>query len=85
MNGNVEQHYQNRERLTEEDLRPFHGKHVAWSMDGTKIVAKGDDFGAVFQAVVVAGLDTEQVVFAYVPAPDELFLGWQGVLMETTE
>jgi hypothetical protein len=37
------EHQQNRQRLTPEQLRPYHGKQVAWSLDGSRIVAAGDN------------------------------------------
>lgn len=64
------EHHQNRARLSEEQLRPYYGKEVAWNLDGTQIVASGDDFDQVFQAVLDAGLDPEHVVFAEVDPPE---------------
>jgi hypothetical protein len=69
------EHVENRARLTGEDLRPFLGKHVAWNLEGTAIVASGDDERAVFLAVEAAGLNPEEVVFAYVPEPNEVMVG----------
>jgi hypothetical protein len=44
----------------------------------------GDD-GDVFQAVVAAGYDPEQVVFSYVPHPDEVMVGGLWLRSETAE
>ncbi len=79
------EHQQNRQRLTEEQLRPYHGKQVAWSLDGTHIVAAGDDIDQVFDALEAAGIDPEQVVFSYVERPGEVFLGGLALPLETTE
>jgi len=72
---NWDQHVENRNRLPPEKLKPFFGKYVAWSMDGTRVVASGDDDLQVFQAVQSAGLRPEDLVFSYVPFPDEIVLG----------
>jgi hypothetical protein len=72
------EHYRNRALLTEEQLRPYYGKEVAWNLEGTQIVASADDNGDIFQAVLDAGFDPEQVVFSYVPYPDQVMLGGLG-------
>ena len=69
------EHRKNRERWTAEQLRPYHGKQVAWSLEGTRIVASGDDPSAVCAAVQNSGLTSDEVVLAYVPFPDEVVLG----------
>ena len=79
------EHRQNRERWTEEQLRPYYGKEVAWNLEGTQIVASADNDGDLFQAVLDAGADPEQVVFSYVPYPDEVMLGGMWLRTETVE
>ncbi len=64
------EHFRNRELLSEEQLRPYLGKEVAWSLDGTQIVASADEFDKVYQAVLDAGLDPEHVVFSFVEPPE---------------
>jgi hypothetical protein len=70
-----DEHMENRNKVREELLRPYFGKHVAWSADGTRIVASGRDDLEVFKAAMAAGFDTNQVVFSYLPLPDEVILG----------
>jgi hypothetical protein len=70
-----EEHVKNRHALPPEELAKFYGKHVAWDLEGKRIVASGDDDLAVIRAVTAAGHDLEQVVFSYVPFPDEVILG----------
>lgn len=70
-----ETHYANRDRLPEAELAKFYGKEVAWSLDGTRILAAGDDPGQVCAAIQQAGLKSDEVVLAYVPFPDEIVLG----------
>jgi hypothetical protein len=70
-----ENHYRNRTQFPEAELAKYYGKEVAWSLDGTRIVASGDDPRQVCIAVGQAGLKSDEVVLAYVPFPDELVLG----------
>src|SRR5438105_278440 len=70
-----EKHYQNRAVLPEAELAIYYGKEVAWSLDGTRIVAADDDPSQVCAAVKQAGLRSDDVVLAYVPFPDDLMLG----------
>ncbi len=79
------EHIKNRARLTDEELRPHYGKQVAWNMEGTKIVASAGDDGNLFQAVVDAGCDPEQVVFSYLPHPDEVMIGGSWLQSEAAE
>lgn len=73
-------HYENRARFPEEELAKYYGKHVAWNADGTRIVASGNDDGEVITIADAAGYKREEVVFSYVPFPDEVILGRFSVL-----
>ena len=42
-----EVHYRNRAQFPQAELVKFYGKEVAWSLDGTSIIAGGDDPRAV--------------------------------------
>jgi hypothetical protein len=70
-----EEHYRNRARFPEAELAKYYGKQVAWSLDGTRIVAFGDDARQVCATVLGSGLKADEVVLAYVPYPEELVLG----------
>jgi hypothetical protein len=72
---NWDEHYANRDRLSTDELAPFVGKHVAWSLDGTRIVASGEDDGQVLSNVQAAGFALENVVISYLPRPDETLIG----------
>jgi len=49
-------------------LAEYGGQWVAWSPDGTHIVAASAESGeAVHDLVVAAGIDPSKVVFSYVP------------------
>ena len=49
---------------------PFAGQHVAWSLDGTRILAGGKDLFTVEKNLAAAGIDPRQVVFGYIDPPD---------------
>ena len=70
-----EEHYRNRSRVAEAELARFYGKEVAWSLDGTRILASGYDPQAVCEAIQKAGLKSDEVVVGYLPFPDEVVLG----------
>jgi len=52
-----------------EDMEPYVGKHVAWSLEA-RIVACGDDPREVNDKVVAAGIPPNRVVFDYIEDPD---------------
>jgi hypothetical protein len=70
-----EEHYRNRSRFPAAELASFYGKEVAWSLDGTRIIASGDDPRQVCAAVQQSGLKSDEVVLAYIPFPEELIMG----------
>jgi hypothetical protein len=76
---NLNEHFENRNRFPPEELAKYFGKHVAWNLDGTRIIASGEDDAEVYAAVKAAGYNPEQVVGSYVPFPDEVIIGG-GVL-----
>jgi hypothetical protein len=65
---------ENRRRFPQDELNKYSGQHVAFSRDGTRILASGKDMEEVEQRVVAAGLDPSQVVFSYIDPPDLVLL-----------
>jgi hypothetical protein len=63
----------NQRNIQPEYLEPFRGKQVAWSFDGTRIVASGDTDEDVSAELARLGIDPERVVFSYVPREDDIF------------
>lgn len=80
-----DEHVQNRSLLPEGELAKYYGKHVAWSLDGKRIIASGDNDLEVYEAARAAGYDPEQVVGSYVPFPDEVFMGGAFLVDEEHE
>lgn len=62
---------ENRRRFPAEQLVPYYGKFVAWSPDGTRIVASGKEREQVWKQLEDAGLDPSQFVNDYIDPPDE--------------
>ena len=57
----------NRGKFLPEDLQPYAGQWVAWSADGSRIVAHNIDLGQAVREVEQAGLQREDVVFSHLP------------------
>jgi hypothetical protein len=62
----------NRNRFPPEQLTPFEGQHVAWSLDGTSILASGEDMETVENKLLANGTNPNQVVFDYIDPPDRI-------------
>ena len=67
---------QNRARFPVEELRKYNGRWVAFSADGQRIVASGDDLTALAEHLRTAGEDLRNVVLERVEMEErEIFLG----------
>jgi hypothetical protein len=62
--------FENRRNFPPEQLLPYAGQHIAWSWDGSRILASDPDAEVLEQKLVEAGHDPQRVVFSYVPPPD---------------
>jgi hypothetical protein len=56
----------NQEKIKPEDLLPYAGQHIAWSWDGSRIVASDPDPTQLRRKVALAGYDPQRVVYAYI-------------------
>ena len=54
-----------------EVLMKLAGQHVAFSPDGTRILAHGNDFDEVWKAMLAAGLNPHDAVWDQIPPPGE--------------
>jgi hypothetical protein len=64
-------HYdENRSKFPLEELVKYAGKHIAFSLDGTRILASGDSIEEVEDQLIAAGINPNQVVGSYVDPPD---------------
>jgi hypothetical protein len=58
---------ENRGKFPLEELNKYAGQWVAWSLDGSRIVAHHEDLGEAVRQVEAAGLDREDVIFDCIP------------------
>lgn len=59
----------NRDAFAEEQLQPYWGRHVAWSLDGTRIVADAATSQELYERMKELGIDPCTVVSSFVPDP----------------
>jgi len=62
-------------KIPVEVVEKYYGRHVAYSWDGTSIVASGGSYEELGENIKAAGLDPARVVYGYVDDPDVSFLG----------
>lgn len=65
----------NRQQFPAEELAKYAGKYVAWSPDGTRIIASDHDELRLTNKVRADGLDSAEILIAFVLADDEVLLG----------
>ena len=61
---------ENRNRISAEEQAKYAGCHVAFSWDGTHVVASGADFEELDRNVTAAGLDPSRIVWGYMDDPN---------------
>jgi hypothetical protein len=64
----------NRSAFPAEELWKYAGQHVAWSWDGTRILAAAADDDQLDQKLVELGIDPQRVVFSFVHDPNLSYL-----------
>ena len=60
----------NRARFPPEELNQYRGEHVAFSLDGTQVVAHGRDWDTVIADLKACGILPSEVGWSFVPAED---------------
>lgn len=63
---------ENRAKFLPEDLLPYADRWVAWSVDGSKIVAHHEDLVEVARTVETLGLTREEVIFDFIVPEGEV-------------
>ena len=64
----------NRDMFPEEQLEPYWGKQVAWSGDGTRIVASGTSHEELYVTLRSLGVDPTGVVVEFINDPNVSYL-----------
>lgn len=67
-------YHRNRVNFPPDQLVPYHGLYVAWSLDGRRILASGKTRQAVERKLRAAGIDPGQVVGDYIDPPDTVHI-----------
>lgn len=71
----VQQFQRNRQQFPAEELARYSGRYVAWSADGTRILASDADELRLANSLRDAGHDTAEILIAFVPPGDIILLG----------
>ena len=66
---------ENQRKFPAEELLRYQGQHIAWSWDGSRILAADADRRALAQKLHDAGIDPLQVIHDFVEHPDLSYLG----------
>jgi len=74
----MQEFLKNRRRFPAEELEKYAGKYVAWSPDGTTILASDDDPICLNATIKQLGHDPAEVLVSSVPPPDLILLGGGG-------
>ena len=61
----------NRSRYGHEELRPYAGEWLAWSLDGSTILAHHPDAEEVRRQLIEKGTDPGRAVMECMPAPED--------------
>jgi hypothetical protein len=67
-------YHENRRNFPAVELAKYAGQFVAFSPDGTRILASGADMDEVEQKLCAAGISPSQVVGSFVPPADMVIL-----------
>ena len=75
--ANMQMLLHNRQQFPPEDLAKYAGKYVAWSPDGTRILADNEDLLRLDAKLKNAGHNPAEILVSSIPA-DEVILGGGG-------
>jgi hypothetical protein len=64
----------NRDAFPQEELQKYWGRHVAWSLDGTRILADGASAGEVYARLDELGVPPGTTVASFVPDPESSYI-----------
>ena len=67
--------FENQQKFPPAELMKYAGLHVAWSWDGTRVVASAPTEEDLYAKLEAEAIDPQRVVFAYVDPLDQVNLG----------
>lgn len=76
---------ENQSKVPLEELMKHNGKYVAWSDDGTHILASDEDSSRLYDWLGESGYDAGEILIAYVDVPELSSLGgvfFDDIIME---
>ena len=73
----------NQSQFPLDELEKYNGKYVAWSEDGTQILASDEDMVRLHKRIQEEGYDTGEILIAFVECPGEI--SWGGAMFLTDE
>jgi hypothetical protein len=74
---------ENQSKVPLEELMNYNGQYVAWSDDGTHILASDSDHEALYARLHAKGYDMGETLIAYIDVPEEVSCG--GALLFDNE
>ena len=77
---NMHELMKNRAQFPAEELAKYAGKYVAWSPDGTRIVASDEDDLRLDEAIKAAGYNPSETLVSFVSNPDESIIGGASLI-----
>jgi hypothetical protein len=75
----IAKYLENRQNFPLDELLQYRGQWIAWSPDGSRIVAHADDLDALDELVRSAGEDVQRCILEGIPDADAVFGGGIGL------
>jgi hypothetical protein len=72
----------NQSQFPLDELEKYNGKYVAWSEDGTHILASDEDMVRLHKTIQEAGYDTGEILIAFVEYPVEISWGCATLFLD---
>jgi hypothetical protein len=58
--------FENQAKVSPDALRPYAGRHIAWSWDGSRILDSAEELQQLIDKLTAVGENVHRVVFDYV-------------------
>lgn len=74
-------YYENQARFPIEELAKYYAQYVAWSLDGSMILAAGATSEELDDHIATQKIDPTTIVYGYVDEPDVAYAGGYEIRM----